>query len=397
MQTNNQYTEEDQIDIIEIVFTILSQRILIISSLIVFTLFGIIYNYYHHDIFQTNATILVSEDQSDPSSFINNNEYQFLYNNKLENKDQASIFKSTLILNQIAEKLGFNYRYFKKNTWKANKLLTKESLPFEFIFKETITENTCIISYNKDNVVININDTIFSFSKNESEFENSIFSYKPKFLNYTSSDTFIIHQFDKNQTIDGIKSSYTVQESKNSNTYDISYSGPNKELNSKILKGIVDGIKENNLSEKKNIYKLSINFIDLRISKLKTKIDSLNYVISSFKISNGVYMPESQTNSALSNLNDIEQKIFKNSLQSELSVKLLKEVQKQTSFELLPTDIGIENDNINQMVFQFNKIILEKNNLLVEATEKNPLVIQSQNQLIDLRSNIINSLNIYIN
>ena len=49
------------------------------------------------------------------------------------------------------------------------------------------------------------------------------------------------------------------------------------------------------------------------------------------------------------------------------------------------------------MVSQFNKIILEKNNLLVEATEKNPLVIQSQNQLVDLRSNILNSLHIYIN
>ena len=116
MQTNNQHSQEDHIDIIEILFTILSQRMLIISSLIVFTLFGIIYNYYHHDIFETNATILVSEDQTDPSSFINNNEYQFLYNNKLENKDQVSIFKSTLILNQIAEELGINYRYFKKNT-----------------------------------------------------------------------------------------------------------------------------------------------------------------------------------------------------------------------------------------------------------------------------------------
>lgn len=397
MQTNNQHTQEDQIDIIQIIFTILSQRILIISSLIIFTLIGIVYNYYHHDIFQTNATILISEDQSDPSSFINNNEYQFLYNNKIENKDQVSIFKSTLILNQIAEKLGINYRYFKKNSWKANSLLTKESLPFEFVFKKTTTENECIINYNKENVVININDTTFSFSKNENEFENSIFTYKRTFLNYVGLDTFIIRQFDKTQTIDGLKSSYVVQESKNSNTYGISYSGPNKDLNSKILKGIVDGIKENNLNEKKNVYKLSINFIDLRISKLITKIDSLNYVISNFKISNGVYMPESQTNSALDNLNAIEQKIFKNSLQSELSVELLNEVEKQNSFELLPTDIGIENQNINQMVFQFNKIILEKNNLLVEATEKNPLVIQSQNQLIDLRSNILNSLNIYIN
>ena len=81
----------------------------------------------------------------------------------------------------------------------------------------------------------------------------------------------------------------------------------------------------------------------------------------------------------------------------DVDIKLINEVEKQNSFDLLPTDIGIENENINQMVSQFNKIILEKNNLLVEATEKNPLVIQSQNQLVDLRSNILNSLNIYTN
>ena len=165
-------------------------------------------------------------------------------------------------------------------------------------------------------------------------------------------------------TINGVKSNYIINEPKKSNTYRISYAGPNKDLNSKILRGIVDGIKEHNLREKKNVYKLSINFIDSRISKLKIKIDSLNSVISDFKISNGVYMPAAQTNSVLNNLNEIEQKIFKNKLQSELSVKLLNEVEKQNSFELLPTDIGIENENINEMVSQFNKIILEKNNFI---------------------------------
>ena len=34
-------------------------------------------------------------------------------------------------------------------------------------------------------------------------------------------------------------------------------------------------------------------------------------------------MPENQTNSALNNLNEIEQKMFNNSLQSELSVKII--------------------------------------------------------------------------
>ena len=133
MEQDSQHNQEEQIDIIEILFAILSQRFLIISSLIIFIFLGIMYNYYHQDIFKTNATLLISEDQSDPSSFINNNEYQFLYNNKIDSEDQVSIFKSTLILNKVVEKLGINYRYFKKNRWKANELLTKESLPFEFV------------------------------------------------------------------------------------------------------------------------------------------------------------------------------------------------------------------------------------------------------------------------
>ena len=164
-----------------------------------------------------------------------------------------------------------------------------------------------------------------------------------------------------------------------------------------MLNGIIDEITNNNVREKKSVFKLSIDFIDKRIFHLKIKIDSLNSVISKFKVTNGVYMPGNQTNSVLNNINEIEQKIFANSIQSELSLKLINEVEKQNSFDLLPTDIGIENENINQMLSQFNKIILEKNNLLVEATEKNPLVIQSQNQLVDLRSNILNSLNIYTN
>jgi uncharacterized protein involved in exopolysaccharide biosynthesis len=111
---------------------------------------------------------------------------------------------------------------------------------------------------------------------------------------------------------------------------------------------------------------------------------------------NNVYKPEIQTSSALENLNDIQQKIFNSNLQKELSLKLINELKKPNFFKLLPSDIGIAEENINKMVYQFNQIVLEKNNLLVDATEKNPLLIQVQDQLQDLKNNIINSLNIYI-
>ena len=144
IQESNKKNNEDEIDLLEILFVVLSHRWIIFSSIIIFAIIGSLYNYYKQDIYKTNATLLISEDQKDPSSFINNNEYQFLYNNNLENEDQVSVFKSTLILNEVVEKLGLNYRYFKENTWKANQVLTKESLPFDFVLKTTMSINKYI-------------------------------------------------------------------------------------------------------------------------------------------------------------------------------------------------------------------------------------------------------------
>ena len=59
MQTNNQHKSEDEIDILEILFVLLSYRWLIFSSIIIFAIIGSLYNYYHQDIFKTNATLLI--------------------------------------------------------------------------------------------------------------------------------------------------------------------------------------------------------------------------------------------------------------------------------------------------------------------------------------------------
>ena len=121
MEYTNEQDGEDQLDLLKIVFTLLSKRWLIISSVLVFSAIGIVYNYYHQEKFQTNTTLLISKDQSDPSSFINNNQYDFLYSsNELDSEDHVSVFKSTLILNNVVEKLSLNYRYFKTNKLKAN-------------------------------------------------------------------------------------------------------------------------------------------------------------------------------------------------------------------------------------------------------------------------------------
>ena len=61
MQDNNQHniTEEDSIDIIAILFTMLSNRWMIIISVILFILFGFSYTYYQEETFKTYSTLFV--------------------------------------------------------------------------------------------------------------------------------------------------------------------------------------------------------------------------------------------------------------------------------------------------------------------------------------------------
>ena len=82
--------------------------------------------------------------------------------------------------------------------------------------------------------------TYFHFQEMKSEFESSLFTYKTKISNYVGQDSYIINQYKKRETVNAIKASYAVNVAKTSNTYDISYTGANKYLNSMILNGIVD-------------------------------------------------------------------------------------------------------------------------------------------------------------
>lgn len=394
---NNELFNDDhqEFDIVEYLNVLIYYRKLIILIIIVFFLIGIIIYRYTPSTYTTQATLLIDKDQSDPSSFISNNEFDFIYDVSRENEDQVSVFKSTSILSNVIEQTGINYIYYKKNRFKSNTLIAEDSLPFVFSFKLNATKYKAYININDDNININLNNEIFSFLKNKTEFENSIFKYNTKYNN-TKNNNYVLEKLPYSKVINDLKENINIDLTKNSNVYEVSYSGPNPMINSRVLSSVVESIQSQNKRNKESIFKLSIDFITSRITELDNEIDSLNFVISNYKVLNNVYKPEIQTSSALENLNDIQQKIFNSNLQKELALKLISELKKPNYFKLLPSDIGIAEENINKMVYQFNQIVLEKNNLLVDATEKNPLLIQVQDQLQDLKNNIINSLNIYI-
>ena len=77
---------------------------------------------------------------------------------------------------------------------------------------------------------------------------------------------------------------------------------------------------------------------------------------------------------------------------------LLKDlVDSNLSFKLLPSNLGLEAKEVNNLITLYNSEIIKRNKLIISAGKSNPLVKIVNDNLISLKSNIFISLNNYLN
>ena len=66
------------------------------------------------------------------------------------------------------------------------------------------------------------------------------------------------------------------------------------------------------------------------------------------------------------------------------------------SFNVLPANAGLENLNIEAQIGEYNRQLLERNNLVANSSTSNPLVVNMDNQLDGIRQAILQSIDNYI-
>ena len=269
-------------------------------------------------------------------------------------------------------------------------------MPFSIEFKENFDFDQCFIKINNQNIVFDINSKKISFQPLKRNWKFNFKFKVKKNLNYLEHNNCVIEYVKKLKEYLTKSKLFSFNRRYNIKfNIQLSYSGNNKNLNNLILENIVKEIQENSVMKRK-LWSFC-EFIEKRLTELENTIDSINILSSDLKKIHNLFIPETQTYSVLTNIEEINQTLFSNSLQIELANSIINELNKPKIMSLLPTNIGLESENINQLINQFNRIIIEQNNLLNDATEKNPLYIQFQEQLTEIKINILKSLELYIN
>ena len=164
-----------------------------------------------------------------------------------------------------------------------------------------------------------------------------------------------------------------------------------------ILRTIVEVYNENWIKDKNKAAQETKNFIDTRLGYVSSELDKIESDISAFKSDNLLPDIEAQSEIQLTRERELEKQ--RNSIQKELekSEYFLKVVKdKSNAHTLLPLNSGINNTNINSQIGEYNRLMIERNNLASKSSEDNPAVKDIDLTLSSMRSAIISSVNTHI-
>lgn len=164
-----------------------------------------------------------------------------------------------------------------------------------------------------------------------------------------------------------------------------------------FLNTLVDIYNEKWIEDKNQISINTSIFINERLDVIETDLGLLDNNISNYKSAN--LLPDLQTVSqmVLTQSNVANTQIL--SLNNQLSMaKYVQEYMKKgtTINQLLPANTGIESSSIEAQITQYNTMLLQKNKLLSNSSEQNPIIQDLNQSLAAMRQAIMRSFDDYI-
>ncbi|MGJ8738575.1 GumC family protein [Zobellia laminariae] len=182
-----------------------------------------------------------------------------------------------------------------------------------------------------------------------------------------------------------------------SNIVNLTLEDPIKEKAANILNELVKIYNENAIEDKQIIADRTSNFIDERIVNISSDLTSVDQSAQDFKTEKGVtdIAAEANVNLTVGVANQQELANARNQLNMAASMQDL--VQQQDSYEVLPTNIGLSDPTIASTTDRYNQLVLERKRLLKSSNEKNPVIVNLDQQIAGLKSSMQSSLSSSVN
>ncbi len=407
--TNDTLTTKDTI--INIVELYLSKWKVILFFILIGIAFAFIKIRYSTSIYQATATIKLKEDENSRSL----SEISTLANGGIGSPlpnviDEIEVIKSRSIITSVVKDLKLNTRFFVLGKVKNEEVYMNPPLDVSFFISDSIVDNINtslfikVISaqkYELSNIdthkLLEFEDsetTVHNFGdKVESSF--GAFVITPNIMAFGASPgSFVeINITPVDQIVDYYLSEVQVNASENSNVIKLSLNESKKEKAKDILNKIVEKYNEDVIRDKEKIVQITSDFITNRLNIVSNELEKVDFTAESLQKNNRLTALGSQSNIYLESERETGSKINQISNQIQLAEYMRDHIQNNNSeSDLLPGDIGILDSGVSQITKSHNELVSKRDQILKNSSEKNPTVINLNNQISALKENLNRSI-----
>ena len=140
-------------------------------------------------------------------------------------------------------------------------------------------------------------------------------------------------------------------------------------------------------NDKNEVAQKTAEFIDERIGIISKELGSTEQDLENFKRSAGITDLSSEAQIALTGNAEYEKKHVENQTQINL-VMDLQRYMKGNEYEVLPSNIGLQDAASAGAIDRYNQMLVERKRLLRTSTENNPTIINLDTSIRAMRTNV---------
>lgn len=333
---------------------------------------------------------------TDPTALLNGS-------SKINLDNEIEVLKSYRLLGQVVNDLNLDVSYYEVGNFRTSeigdapfvvtKTVPKDSIEKPLVYKVKLQDDGILITDQEDKR--------FTLPPDSSNKPNDILPFNINLTESVKLDDFedinykiVINPFK--ETVFKLTDELQVQTTnKKSEILSLSMVGESSERSETILNATIARFNQDGILDRQLVSKRTMDFIDERFIYLSEELDSIESGKQDFKQENNLSYIEEDATITLQKKSENEQEVFK--LQTQISISnLLKEtIENEKAYSLLPSDIGLENSSVNNLVSDYNTLVLEREKLMTMVGESHPTLQVLNSQLERGKQNILNTVGIY--
>lgn len=179
---------------------------------------------------------------------------------------------------------------------------------------------------------------------------------------------------------------------------DISYSDQNIQRAEEFLNTLISVYNENWVKDRNQIAVSTSLFINERLQVIENELGNVDSDISSYKSANLIPDVEAASSMYMNTANQANVQLTDLNNQLYMARYIRDHVSNKNNVnQLLPANSGINNTAIEQQITEYNTKQLQRNSLVANSSEANPLVQDMDKQLSEMRSAIVSSIDNQVN